>query len=150
MKKRMPPERNTRQHQNLKGIKFRPKWAESGKKPLAPYGHRIIEKSTLYPNLNIHIFACQNRWERAQTRNQVNGPSCGLVLPAGSVPEQFRWPVERCGLFIVMDEHNTRQDAEHFGRVLHGYGADLIVLSYGLQIKPSLLFVKDAAWRRNK
>lgn len=93
-------------------------------KKLPPYGRAVEAKQRTRSYLNIFVFAGDECWQRAQTRNNEGGDV--LLLPAGDNPKNYRWPV--CGqklMLVWLD--GMRDEIISFGSLLIESGASLVV-----------------------
>ena len=86
---------------------------------LAPYGKAVTKTSNLF------IFAGPDSWDRAKQRN----PGNALVLPDGSEPASYKWPVHGLEVMLIWPDA-SRDYVLEFGEHLIRSGAAIVVAPF--------------------
>ncbi len=91
----------------------------SSRARLAPYGKTVTASSNLF------IFAGPDAWDSAQQRKKGNA----MVLPEGSEPASYRWPVHGLEVMLIW-KNATREAVLEFGEHLIRSGSSLVVAPF--------------------
>jgi hypothetical protein len=93
--------------------------------PLPPYGRSLAEARLRGQAPNCWVCAGADGWQRAQWRLLNVGPGSALVLPSGTDPDSYSWPVRRLDLLLLWPD-GSPSEVEGFARTLIRAGAALV------------------------